>query len=394
MDSVIVAIPKPTEEVTQKIRVMHPVLSERHEEEDQKVREAIETLTTADTDVVFLNFLAILPCLEKLGNDFLAFKRPSMLTDDHADFNTAASMLDTLVENFQRDVQNLQQFLTRKLELPQPEGFKRPETEESIIRERLELSCHNPVQISPTPGIELPDSSVAQQSDVHARRASISISKPASADLNKVHKSAPRASHACGTCKRRKSKCGKNRTCEVVLAASLAACRKQGKSSIFPEYITPTPFLESPNGNSLAYSDQSSIAITPTDVGNFGDVGIPPRDLNADFGPILGPDALANTHFDGDYSFDGHISYGDDSLAGWENGLDDFIITPSCADFDVSCAPMGVSACPDGDPSFGDWDATGWQVEAPYTENALTNNEMATETNGHTSGVDTNTSSV
>ena len=337
-----------SEAVSQRIKAMHPAISERIGDNDQNVRKAINTLLNADFEVIFLNFLALLPCLEKLGNDFLLFKRPIMLATEHTD---AASILDTVVGNFRKDIGNLQRYLTPKLKLPQLDEYKRPRAEalayaehcngfkssptsESVkekIKERLELACQNPVPILPMPVSSLPDENKVGKSKAHARGASVPTSKLPAANPNKVRKNNSRASQACDTCKRRKNKCGKNPTCEIVLAAK----KVHKKSASLPEAIMPRPYFDSLDGDSVVHTRNSSVAITPTDVDGFGDIGIAARDLNPGFGPFLGPETMTNTQFIGVGSFSGHIPCGGEAAFDWDDSWNKPIFTPGSAGMDV-----------------------------------------------------------
>ena len=59
--------------VTHWISAIHLIIAARNRYESRKVRRDFNTLMTAETEVVFLNYLALLPCLEKLGTEFLCF---------------------------------------------------------------------------------------------------------------------------------------------------------------------------------------------------------------------------------------------------------------------------------------------------------------------------------
>ena len=122
-----------TDEVVQESTSTSPILASSTQSEDWKVREAIEVLKNADSDVIFRHYLALLPCLEKLGGDFLSFKRPGMLKDDS---EHSKSMLDLVVESFRKEIYNLQRYLTPELALPLPATYRRPREEALAYAEK------------------------------------------------------------------------------------------------------------------------------------------------------------------------------------------------------------------------------------------------------------------
>lgn len=273
-----------TDEVVQGTKAMPSVVAARNEGEDRKVREAIDTLISADTEVIFLHYLALLPCLEKLGNDFLSFKRPSMLKDD---YDHAVSILNTVVGNFQIEVRNLQRYLTPELALPQPIEYRRPREEalayaekcnpfrqdtmgtpqeQEQIMQRLQASSNMSVRVPQTLAQSSPPADAASQPKTQERRANDPPLMSLQANSKKVRKSGPRTMQYPEPSKRRKVDSGLIPS--DIPADSTGQTHRRAAS--LPENMMTRLAAGHVMGLPYSHSHIPSAAQTPLEVKHFG----------------------------------------------------------------------------------------------------------------------------
>ncbi|KAL6718140.1 hypothetical protein ACLMJK_004227 [Lecanora helva] len=273
--------------VAEMVREMHPDLCARHVHSMPKVREAIEILLKADSDVIFLNFLLILPCLEKLGIDFLRFKRASMLRERS---EGSAFALDTFVNAFLKDVYNLQRHLTPKLNLPTPKEYMRPRAEalayadkcnifkkgnkessqeQARIVQRVQVGLHPPSDFSALQSdTDTCIRGTVNQEATPEQMTSHSMRSP-ERKLRNARQYGSRVNHACTECKRRKIKCGESPKCIYVKQGG-----RNGRNR-----TRPSGYQARSRVKSLAEVQSHSSSVSSLEIDGFGDIGIAPRDL-------------------------------------------------------------------------------------------------------------------
>lgn len=326
--------------MAQQVRLLHPALAERHADESLKIREAIDTLLNADTDAVFLNFLALLPCLEKLGSDILYFKRPSMLKGD---YDSAALTLDTAALAFQQDVQWLQKHLTPKLALPLPKDYESPRAaalayaekcnifkkekygspqERARIMQRLEIGSDIPSECPQIPTTTPIIGGASKQSQMpHCANTDTSMDIPMRSP-KKARKTSTRATQACVECRRSKSKCGKAASCVHVKNT----VQQHRKAASFPEYPKARPNPPSPIHTAYGHYQNSPIMQSPLEFDTPGNSELASADFNADFSaqynidnvPFSPPASTQMPPLIGDGAWDRQMSSGGEAPFHWQ----------------------------------------------------------------------------
>ena len=286
-----------SEAMAERVRAMHPELTARHAHETPKIREAIQTLLNTDTDAIFLHFLDILPCLEKLGNDFLKFKKPSMLNGDYDD---AASSLDLYVGAYQKDIQILQRYFIPKLRLPLPEEYTRPREaalayaqecnpfkpqtlgtpqRQAELVQRLQAGSLIPNPFPYLPSASQPNGNTDQRPRNQERGATIPPLQSPVKTLKKTRRIGTRVTQACHECKRRKVKCGESQSCIHLIEQA----KQTRKAASFSGQFAFRPSPESPIEPSPTYSEESPVLQSPLEYDTFGGFGIAPRDLAMEY---------------------------------------------------------------------------------------------------------------